>query len=268
MTLITGSITLIAIALIAIALWSYIAERKRMAPLQRINSTKGYVVRAVEQKNQDWENLFTIPRAKEDTTPKYAIIDIQTTGLCTIEDKEDRIVELTWLILDSEYNEIRRGVRRVLQKTTGSEDAKRVHHISEATLMTTGEEEKVVLQAFWKDVSEVPIWVFHNAKFDLSILHAAFRDLLPSLESELLNHTALCTMTYLTADKSRDNQYPSLINLTSSFYPSSAIHLRQSHIISFRNACLTRACLIKLLALYPQLLAANYPLSASDHLKQ
>lgn len=253
-----------AFMLISLSVVSYLMEKRYRTTPRDTQKTAPTPVLIEDKREVD--ELFLPQKAHEDCTPKYAVIDCQTTGLGTEEGSEDRIVEISWMILNQEFLEIERGSKRVLQLTAGTPEAKRIHHITEVALANTGEDEGEVLREFWQATSEVPIWVFHNAHFDLSILRGAFRDSFPEAMELMNKKVALCTMTYLIIDSSSEERFLSLLQMTKYLYHLPIDQISLPPIVSLRNVFLTRACLIKLLTEYPHLLKDNYPILVEQHL--
>lgn len=253
-----------ALLLLLLSGVSYIVEKRRRLLIKTIptQSPKQVVLEEVGKSSE----LFMTEKALEGSAPKYAIIDCQTTGLSIDEGCEDKIVEISWLILDENYFEIERCSKRILQLTAGSPEAKRIHHITEIALANTGEDEAEVLRVFWQSTAQVPIWVFHNAHFDLSILRGAFRHHLPEALEPMMQKVAICTMTYLTAASTRETKYSSLMELTSLLYDIPLHQVSMPPIVSLRNVFLTRACLMRLMTEYKHLLKDNYPISVEQHL--
>lgn len=225
-----------------ITLISYLQERKRhrkplITPPQNPS-------RVDDDLFKESPSPYDVPKAQLTSIPKFAVIDLQTTGLSTTED---RIIELSWLILDHDYSEIQNNSKRIFQASAGTREAKRIHHVSDEILAETGQDEREVILQLWDAIKKVPVWVFHNAHFDLSILHATLSRLFPEFVEKMMSKEIICTMTGLISEPYHNtSKYPSLIELTTQLYSYPKPILFQQSIVSLRNVYLTRACLVKL----------------------
>ena len=110
------------------------------------------------------------------------------------------------------------------------------------------------------------MWVFHNAHFDLSILRGALQRLSPDLLPQFFSHHCLCTMLALVGDLDHGDHYKSLPRLTQFFYGISPSNLILPSIPSWRNVCLTRACLKQILDVYHSYLESDGERTASYYL--
>lgn len=187
--------------------------------------------------------LPAIPVAEPDAVAKWMVLDLQTTGLSTVRGAEDLIVEATWLILDEQYQLIRRKTHRVRQSYSGSQEAREVHGLSEQDLWRHGITEHQLMEQFMADLLPNTTIVMHNAEFDRAILRSTIERVAPSALPEVDRHPTLCTMTYLPSES-----YPSLGTLTTSLTPFTMAEFRTLRPISYRNAYFTRHCLIALLS--------------------
>lgn len=192
--------------------------------------------------------LPLIPRAEADAVPQWAVLDFQTTGLCTERGLEDLIVEATWLALDASFRLISQKTLRVRQSYSGSAEARAVHHVTEQQLEECGVCEEELVEQLFADLGRGTTLVMHNAEFDLAILRGTLARVDPSKLLELERYPSFCTMTYLPAE-----YYPSLATLTASITPYTMADFRSLFPISYRNAYFTRHCLMALLDRYPSL---------------
>ncbi|MDO5035719.1 MAG: 3'-5' exonuclease [Porphyromonas sp.] len=194
---------------------------------------------------------YKLERSSTPTKACYAFIDFQTTGLSVVEGDEDRILEASWLVVDEQMLEIRRGLQLVRQPTLGSLEARRVHGITQERIDQFGVDELEMLDELWSSVADVPYWVFHNASFDLAILLGTVRRLRPELEEPILSHPCICTMKYLSLTTESGAPYLGLVTLAHDLTGIPWSELTRVDMKSWRNVCLTRLCLFVLLKEYP-----------------
>lgn len=207
------------------------------------------------EETEDLEQAFFHPvQAPEGAVPRYAVLDLQTTGLSTEQGVEDRIVEASWMILDADLSEISHHIIRVQQPDVGDYKARKVHRLTPEILQYTGEPEQEALRQLWESIKEVPLWVFHNAHFDLSILRGGLQRLMPEALPHFLEHPALCTMLALVGDLDHGDKYKSLHRLFDFFFPNQIHVMRLPSVVSWRNVCLTRACLNEIVTCYHEYL--------------
>lgn len=211
------------------------------------------------------KNFFVIERS-EGKVPEYVFIDLQTTGLSTEPGHEDRILQISWLVVDESFKEVRRDTLMVSQESLGSLEARRVHRITEKQMRQFGISEDEMLEIFWEDCAEVPYWVFHNATFDLGILLGTVERLRPEWEEAVLTKQVICTMRYLSLVHDMRLPYLNLIDLTAQLTKIPHDELSRVDVISWRNVCLTRLSLYFLLKDYPDPKGEKGALPAYDFL--
>lgn len=233
--------TIVMVVLGAVAL--FILFLLWVSPRRR--KQKGLVADAspvVPQAAREVVTVPPIPKAEHGAIAKWLVLDLQTTGLSTQKGAEDLIVEATWLLLDQQYQLIRRQTLRVRQANSGSEEAREVHGLSQQDLWRYGVTETQLVEQLLADLRPETTIVMHNAEFDRAILRGTIQRVAPYALAEVDSHSTLCTMTYLPSDR-----YPSLGALTTSITSFTQSQFRALRPISYRNAYFTRHCLIALL---------------------
>ncbi len=179
--------------------------------------------------------------------PEYAVIDFQATGLSTMPGKEDRVLQVACLLLDKELTPVDRMIALVRQETLGPAQAQAVHHIHASDLEAYGQPEEQVMNRLWSKVREVPTLVFHNAEYDLAIWLGSLRTFAPERIPLLQAKKTVCTMLHFTAEAGEDTHYPSLIALTSRLSGLPPRSLYTDLPVAWRNVCLTRYCLSRII---------------------
>lgn len=216
------------------------------------NKARGSTPTPVESRERqlsDVTSIFLPPMCTTDEPARYAIIDFQTTGLCTTPGLEDRILQVAWLILSADLHLLDKQVHLVRQESLGSAEACRVHHISPEALQKYGQPEDQVMATLWSSVKAVPTLVFHNAEYDLAIWRGSLQRLSPGLIPCLEAKESFCTLTYVPEHIDGYPHYPSLVALVS-FLSGVPVHqLRTDLPVAWRNVCLTYYCFKEIKAL-------------------
>lgn len=185
-----------------------------------------------------------LPEAPDGALAHYAVLDFQTTGL---DVAEDRILQAAWLVMDSSFRLVRKGTCIVLQESVGSLEARSVHRLNLGMIERYGMTEEAMVRTILSDISDVPILVAHNMAFDLGVFGAAVNRSMPEIGGELEAKETICTMTDFI-NIGEGEKYPSLMELSQKLLGISAIRRWSHDPVAWRNVCLTRACLIRLIA--------------------
>lgn len=181
--------------------------------------------------------------------PKYGVVDVQTTGL-EVADDGDRIVQISWLVLDDEYCMIRRHTCLVSQQSVGSAEARAVHGLSSDLITGQGISEAEMLRRFREELDDVPVLVAHNIPFDIGMIRATIHRSAPEMEEWLDAKGSICTMMdFIKIDDGE--KYPSLLELASRLTDCPLTPVTLPRPISWRNVCLTRMCLRELSLRHP-----------------
>lgn len=125
------------------------------------NAAKMHMARATSGK----------PRRRGFMPERYAVIDLETTGLSPAHDE---IIEIGALIvcagqIEAEFQALLRPKARV------SPEIERLTGLTEGMLEAEGEDLKEILPAFLQFIGPLPV-VSHNAQFDCDFLRAACGD--------------------------------------------------------------------------------------------
>lgn len=112
----------------------------------------------------------------------YLFFDTETTGIpknykAPVADINNwpRLVQLAWLLTDKGGNEIKRA--EYIIKPSGfsiSEEAARIHGITNEIAIKAGVDLKPVLEEISGDISKSRVLIAHNMQFDEKILGAEF----------------------------------------------------------------------------------------------
>jgi DNA polymerase III epsilon subunit-like protein len=129
----------------------------------------------------------------------YLFFDTETTGLpqnykapVTDLDNWPRLVQLAWLVYDSEGKKI--SSREMVIKPEGfsiPEESSKVHGISTEDAIERGVSLKSALDEFAKVIKDSQIVVAHNVSFDEKIIGAEF--LRKKVEHDLFETIRVCT---------------------------------------------------------------------------
>lgn len=113
---------------------------------------------------------------------KILFFDTETTGLpknwsapVTDTDNWPRLVQLGWILADTEANTIREG--NMIVKPSGfeiPEQASNVHGITTEIALEKGDPLNHVMQMFMLDMASADAIVGHNVGFDLKVVGAEF----------------------------------------------------------------------------------------------
>ena len=203
---------------------------------------------------------FHLEEAPSGAEPLYAVVDFQTTGLSTEQGRESGIIQVAWLILDRDFKVIKRRLSLVRQTERSSYEAQMVHHIPYEKILEYGLPEEEVIRDLVTDLEVSPVWVFHNADFDLAILRGALRRCALTVSEDSLSRSVFCTMTFLPelSAGEREEKYPSLLNLVARLTGRDLPRHRFTRgLTAWRNVCLTRTCLRLFTERYPDEVASH-----------
>ncbi|MGJ4848970.1 type I-E CRISPR-associated endoribonuclease Cas2e [Bacillota bacterium Meth-B3] len=125
------------------------------------NASKMHMARAMSGK----------PRRKSPALERYAVIDLETTGL---SPEHDEIIEVGALIvcagqIEAEFQELLRPKARI------SPEIERLTGLTGALLEAEGKTLQEVMPAFLQFIGPLPV-ISHNAEFDCNFLRAACGD--------------------------------------------------------------------------------------------
>ena len=210
--------------------------------------------------NGDVADPFFLEEASPGAEPLYAVVDFQTTGLLVERGAESEIIQAAWLVLDREFRVIKRRLSLVRQTEHSSYEAQMVHHIPYEKILEYGLPECEVIRDLLSDLKASPVWVFHNAAFDLAILRGALRRCAFTVSEDFRSRSVFCTMTFLPefSTGEKEEKYPSLLALAARLTGCGLPRHRFTRgLTAWRNVCLTRACLRALTDRYPDRVAPH-----------
>lgn len=158
----------------------------------------------------------------------YLVFDTETTGMprnwkapVSQVSNWPRVVQLAWILIDAEGNEIARKDRII--KPEGYSippDATRIHGISTERAKLEGAELPLVLDEFETALNRSGVVVAHNIDFDYKVLGSEFYRL--KKMNPLDNYKQICTMKESTHFCAIPNRYgykwPSLSELHHKIY--------------------------------------------------
>lgn len=246
----------VAVALLLVLLADFLkrksAERKAKGVRESLTPT---------EENRGEASPFALEEAPSGAAPFYAVVDFQTTGLSVEEGAESGIIQAAWLILDKEFRVIKRRLSLVRQTERSSYEAQMVHHIPYEKIQEYGLPEQEVIRDLLLDLEASPVWVFHNAAFDLAILRGALRRCALTVSEDFRSRSVFCTMTFLPelSVGEKEEKYPSLISLAARLMGCNwPRHRFTRGLTAWRNVCLTRVCLRVLTERYPDRVAPHF----------
>lgn len=189
----------------------------------------------------------------------FLIFDIETTGLPKIQGAkpEDlsnwpRIVQISWLLLDSEFKEVNSSTHYLQQESSIPKEAVRIHKITDEIIKEKGEDPKLVLENLFRDLKRTKYIITHNIAFDTPILESEFFRY--GYKNPFRGIKKLCTMKTGTKyceiprPYGRGYKYPKLEELVQHCFFSkyAKIELGQTHDAEV-DTMLTAKCFIKLI---------------------
>ena len=117
-----------------------------------------YQIELVEQQNSIQINVSFLP--SETKEPYYLIFDTETTGLLPNKDltaktidKFPRIVEISWIVLDSEFKLVNTETHLVKQNQSIPEESTDIHGITTEEANENGIELNELLRIFMQNAS-------------------------------------------------------------------------------------------------------------------
>jgi DNA polymerase-3 subunit epsilon len=137
----------------------YITEKQLVFSLgARAKETGNYLLGSLLKKYRTLEQY-------KDAEPYYLVFDCETTGFFS-ERFPSYIIQLAWILLDSEYNTIREESFYVKPPVPIPFPATRVNRITNEMVAKQGTPLEVVLGKFHKDRRQAKKLIAHNFEFD------------------------------------------------------------------------------------------------------
>ena len=110
---------------------------------------------------------------------KCLIFDVETTGLIKRDKKTGKknypyVVQLSWIVYDSDNRMVEKEkdyVIRLPEYVLIPKECEEVHGISNRRMRAEGQNVKVVLNYFSKDLNQCDMLVAHNITFDTSVVY-------------------------------------------------------------------------------------------------
>lgn len=192
-------------------------------------------------------NPFFPPKAPVSAEAYFTVIDIQTNGLISDTGLIPDPIQISWLNLSEDFLVISHKTLLIRQEYLGNLSAKRVHNVSSLQLEEHGKSEFDASEAILEILNIPTILVFHNAEFDVQILHRMLSRHYPEKElSKLHSKKTVCTMRFEEHLYDQEYRYAKLTHRTSQLTGIPISTLSDHPVTSWRNVCLTRLCLKQL----------------------
>jgi DNA polymerase III epsilon subunit-like protein len=188
----------------------------------------------------------------------FLIFDVETTGLpkdknAKSEDVDNwpRVVQISWLLLDSDYNYVNFEEAFLKQDAPIPQEAIKIHGIDDKIIEEKGEDPKSVFEKLLADIKASQFVIAHNIDFDLPIIEAEFIRL--GLKKPFEGKKQLCTMREGTRYckiprySGEGYKYPKLVELFQHcYFPGlTSLTIDQSHNAK-ADVMVTTKCFIKL----------------------
>ena len=162
-----------------------------------------------------------------------------------------RIVQISWLLLDSDLKEINSETHYLKQEQKIPLEAIQIHKIDDKIIEEKGEEPKYVFEKFLLDVKRTSFIIAHNIDFDIPVIESEFIRI--ELKKPFRGIKKLCTMKAGTRFCKIKNpygsgyKYPKLQELFQHcFFPKGyRIELERSHDAQV-DTMVTAKCFIRL----------------------
>ena len=191
----------------------------------------------------------------------YLVFDVETTGLpknkyAGIDEFENwpRIVQICWILLDTDFNCVNSETLYFNQVAPIPKEASRIHKIDDKVIKEKGQDPKLVLQKFQKDLQQAEYLIAHNIDFDLPIVESEFYRL--GITKPFEGKTKICTMKLTTdfckipSKNGSGYKFPRLEELAGHlFFPGVKNLKNLSAHDALIDTALTAKCFIKLLFL-------------------
>jgi len=131
----------------------------------------------------------------------FLVFDTETTGLPIERDGDPndisnwpRVIQLSWIILDSDFDLVKTENHFINPQELIPDDAIKIHGITNEYIQENGKSYEEVLELFLEDLETTQILVAHNLDFDVPIIDAELLRL--GKKRRLHRKRKLCTQRY------------------------------------------------------------------------
>ncbi|MDR1543600.1 MAG: 3'-5' exonuclease [Prevotellaceae bacterium] len=126
--------------------------------------------------------------------PYFLIFDCETTGKPR-DGKVNRIVQLSWIILDKNFKQIKEASYYLNPQKPIPPETTKIHHITDEIVQNLSTPHIDVLNEFHEDLKKCKFFIAHNYEFDASRVDMETRKLkLTDVEILINNPKSICTM--------------------------------------------------------------------------
>jgi DNA polymerase III epsilon subunit-like protein len=132
-------------------------------------------------------------KASETNEPYFFIFDCETTGLPRF-DEIVRIVQLSWIILDKDFNWIKEASYYLNPGMHILSAATAIHHITDEMVQEKSLPHRDVLTEFYNDLEQSKWIVAHNFKFDAERIDFETKKINLKMRTVLGRPNSFCTM--------------------------------------------------------------------------
>ncbi|MFZ0471773.1 MAG: 3'-5' exonuclease [Bacteroidales bacterium] len=171
----------------------------------------------------------------------YLFVDVETTGLAksTTVSRETaeyfpRIVQICWMLADSEFKVVNSDVAYIKQDAPIPKASIKIHRITDEMVAEKGEDPKAVFERMLVDINKAIYIVAHNIDFDIPVIESEFLRL--DMKKPFRGKKKICTMKSgtlfceLPKSYGRGYKYPKLEELFGCCYFSGiGVSLSESH---------------------------------------
>lgn len=162
-------------------------------------------------------------QSSEKSKGRYLIVDTETTGLITTQKTDNetndlpRVLQIAWLLLDSQGKLLRSHNRFILQDQPIPATSTRIHRIDHAVIQQNGESPQEVWTDFLSDLENCDYLVAHNIDFDIQVIQGELKR--HRINNPFAGKKLICTMKEgknccrIPSDDGNGFRYPDLEEL-------------------------------------------------------